>query len=492
MKFLSYATLAAALLALGGCASLGPTDASSIQAGLAAPNEPVATPPAPPSLAPQYPDGALTPIAEHEAAPRTVTALTAPADLWERIRRGFAMPDLQSELVPGREQWYAARPEELENMAERSRKYLFHIVEELERRNLPTELALLPFIESAYNPQAYSRARAAGMWQFIPSTGRLYQLKQNAFRDDRRDVLASTRAALDYLERLHGMFGDWHLALASYNWGEGAVARAIAKNQAKGLPTDYLSLSMPEETRYYVPKLQAIKNIIAQPEVYGLKLDPMPNRPYFGTVDKPGDMDIALAAKLAETPLDEFIALNPAYQRPVMPGASKSPIVLPAEKVQTFLDNLDAHEQQDKPLSAWKTYTLKKGDKLDAVASRYDISTAYLKQLNGISARTKVGPGMTLLVPGKDAPQPAQFAALDAKLPNPPSDKAKTCTARKKGKTVTVPCPTAAKPAAKGKTASKPPAKTVSKGAKTSTKAKAAPAAKHAKPAAKTPQTKKK
>ena len=238
---------------------------------------------------------------------------------------------------------------------------------------------------------------------------------------------------------------------------------------------------MPEETRNYVPKLQAIKNIIAQPEVYGLRLDPMPNRPYFGTVDKPGDMDIALAAKLAETPLDEFIALNPAYQRPVMPGASKTPIVLPADKVQTFIDNLGAHEQQDKPLSAWKTYTLKKGDKLDAVAARHDISTAYLKQLNGISARSKVGPGMTLLVPGKDAPSNAQFAALDAKLPDAPADKAKTCTAKKKGKTVTVPCPNAAKPAAKSKASGKESGK----GAKSGAKGKTAPAAKNGKQAAK-------
>src|SRR5690606_21982769 len=231
-------------------------------------------------------------------------------------------------------------------------------------------------------------AKALGMWQFIPSTGRNYRLEQNWWMDQRRDIIASTRAALDYLQYIYEMHGDWQLALASYNWGEGAVARAIAKNQARGLPTDYQSLSMPEETRYYVPKLQAIKNIIAQPDVYGLKLDPIPNRPYFGTVDIPGDMDIALAAKLAETPLDEFIALNPAYQLRVIPGSSKLSVVVPVDKVQTFLDNIDLHEAHDKPRTAWNTYTLKKGDKLDAVAARHDISLAYLMQLNGISTRT--------------------------------------------------------------------------------------------------------
>jgi membrane-bound lytic murein transglycosylase D len=176
------------------------------------------------------------------------------------------MPEPRNDLVRQQEQWYATRPDYIQRMTDRSRKYLFHIVEELERRNMPTELALLPFIESAFNPQAVSSARAAGMWQFMPATGKDYDLKQNVFRDDRRDVLASTRAALDYLQRLYGMFGDWHLALAAYNWGEGNVSRAIARNQRAG-PGH--GLHRPEhagnETRNYVPKLQAVKNIIANP-----------------------------------------------------------------------------------------------------------------------------------------------------------------------------------------------------------------------------------
>jgi membrane-bound lytic murein transglycosylase D len=274
------------------------------------------------------------------------------------------------------------------------------------------------------------------------------------------------------------------------------VARAIAKNRAKGLPTDYLSLNMPEETRYYVPKLQAIKNIIAQPEVYGLVLPSMPNRPYFGTVDKPGDMDVTLAAKLAEIPMDEFIALNPAYQRPVIPGSSKSPLVLPADKIQIFRDNLNIHEAQDKPLSAWKTYTLKKGEKLDAIAARYDVSTARLKQLNSIGPRTKVGPGFTLLVPGKDAPHDSQLAALDAKLPDAPSESSSSahCKTVKKGKKKVTVCSapkgktTNSKSSAKEKTGAKGAGKTSGKNSaksaaksngKAKSPAKAAPAKKH-------------
>jgi membrane-bound lytic murein transglycosylase D len=372
----------------------------------------------------------------------TIDLTTPPDDLWQRMRNGFAMPDLDSPLVADRQAWYLNRPDLLKRIFERSRRYLHHIVGELEKRGMPTELALLPIVESSFNPLAYSSARALGMWQFIPSTGKNYKLQQNWWFDQRRDIVASTSAALDYLQYIYEMHGDWHLALASYNWGEGAVGRAIAKNQAKGLPTDYQSLKMPGETRYYVPKLQAIKNIIAQPQLFGITLDPIPNRPYFGTVERSGRMDVAIAARLAEIPVEEFIALNPAYSRPVMPTAANSPLVLPAEKVQTFLDNLQSHEAQDRPLSAWLTHNLKKGEKLDGVASRYGLSTARLKQLNGINARTKVGPGFALLVPGKDAVGQESIAA---RLPQTPASPPKATRSKKgkagakgKGKGVTV------------------------------------------------------
>jgi membrane-bound lytic murein transglycosylase D len=387
----------------------------------------------------------------------TIDLTTPPDDLWQRVRNGFGMADLHSPLVADRQAWYLNRPELLKRVFDRSRKYLHHIVEELEKRGMPSELALLPIVESSFNPLARSPARAMGMWQFIPSTGRNYNLKQNYWMDQRRDIIASTSAALEYLQNIYEMHGDWHLALASYNWGEHAVARAVGKNRAKGLPTDYAHLTMPTETRYYVPKLQAIKNIVAQPELFGFRLEPIPNKPYFGTVGIEADMDISLAARLAETPLDEFIALNPAYHRPVVAGDSRSPLVLPADKVDTFRRNLERHEAEDRPLSSWQTYTLKKGERLDAVAARYGISTVRLKQLNGITPRVKVGPGFNLLVPGKGAQEAA--AAVAGKLPQPQPDA--PAAKGKKG----------AKPA-KGKTAQKGP------GAKPKAAAKPRPAAK--------------
>ena len=366
-----------------------------------------------------------------ELPPLATIDLTATQDdLWQRMRNGFGMPDLSSPLVAERQAWYLNRPEMLQRIFTRSRKYLYHIVAELEKRGMPTELALLPIVESAFNPTAYSRARALGIWQFIPATGKSYKLKQNWWLDERRDIIASTSAALDYLQTIYEMHGDWHLALASYNWGENAVARAIAKNQAKGLPTDYASLTMPGETRYYVPKLQAIKNIVAQPDLFGFRLDPIPNRAYFSTIDLDEDVDVAIAAKLAETSLDEFVALNPAYHRPVIQGENKSPLVIPADKMQTFQNNLARYEAQDRPLTNWLTYKLKKGEKLDAVAKRFGLTLARFKQLNGITPRSKIGPGQNFLIPAPgSAAKPELLAAV---LPQTPPEA--PARAAKKGK----------------------------------------------------------
>lgn len=401
MKLLSTTGLAALLLLLAGCASVppGPDNTPSDTPSPTSPTRADTTPAAPAfSLhRPVYPQGELTPITALEPAQRQVIALTPPDDLWERIRNGFAMPDLDSPLVPGREQWYAARPQDLENMAERSRMYLFHIVEEIERRGLPTELALLPFIESAYNPQAYSHARAAGMWQFIPSTGKLYQLKQNAFRDDRRDVLASTRAALDYLERLYGMFGDWHLALASYNWGEGSVGRAIAKNKRLKKGTGYLDLNMPMETRYYIPKLQAMKNIVADPGKFKVRLPVIENHPYFNTVTITRDIDVALAAKLAEVRLEDFKALNPSLHRPVILAAGTPQILLPWDNAEIFQRNLDAYAGDR--LSSWTVWVAPSTMKTADAAKRLKMSEAELRNANNIPSHMIIRAGSTLLVP---------------------------------------------------------------------------------------------
>ncbi len=400
MKFFSPLSLAGLLLALSGCASTGLSESTATTEPQTAAPASRTQPDGPSTLfgrPPEYPAGALTPIAQQVPTSRAVATTTAPADLWERIRRGFSMADLESELVPGREQWYAARSEDLENMAERSRKYLFHIVEEIERRGLPTELALLPFIESAYNPQAYSHARAAGMWQFIPSTGKLYQLKQNAFRDDRRDVLASTQAALDYLERLYGMFGDWHLALASYNWGEGSVGRAIAKNKRAGKGGGYLDLNMPMETRYYIPKLQAMKNIVARPEAFRVKLPVIENHPYFDTVTITRDIDVALMAKLAEVPLEDFKALNPSLHRPVILAAGTPQILLPWDNAALFLRNLQAHAGAR--LASWTVWIAPRTMQPAEAAQQVKMSEADLRYVNRIPPRMLIRAGSTLLVP---------------------------------------------------------------------------------------------
>ena len=330
----------------------------------------------------------------------SVDQLTSPdADLWARIRRGFQMPDLQSDLVDMQVNWYAERPEYVQRMTERSQKYLYHIVEELEQRHMPTELALLPFIESAYNPQALSVAKAAGMWQFVPDTGRTYNLKQNMWQDERRDVLASTSAALDYLSRLHDMFGDWQLALAAYNWGEGNVQRAIARNEAAGLPTDYQDLRMPSETRNYVPKLQAVKNIVMNPQAYGLTLPFIPNHPYFVTVTTAHDIDVDVAAKLANMTPDEFRSLNPSFKKPVIVGATQPQILLPFDNASAFEHNLKTYKGN---LSSWTTYTVTERAAPAAIAQKIGVDTDTLMEVNKIPAGMRLKAGSTIVVPRGD------------------------------------------------------------------------------------------
>jgi len=316
-------------------------------------------------------------------------------DLWDRIRMGFALKEMDTPLVQEHENWYANRPDYVQRMVERSQRYLFHIVEEVEKRGMPTEVALLPMIESAFNPKAYSRAHASGIWQFIPSTGKHFGLQQNWWYDGRRDIMAATDAALDYLQKLHDMFGSWELALSAYNWGEGNVMRAVARNEAKGLPTDFLSLRMPPETRNYLPKLLAVKHIIANPEAYGLALAPVPNQPYFAKVATNKHIDLDLAARLAEMPMDEFTSLNPAHNRPVINSKDADYLLLPVDKVETFTSNL---ENYDKPLVSWGSYTLSRGEKLDKVARKFSLSLARLKEINGISGKRRLASG-TLLVP---------------------------------------------------------------------------------------------
>ena len=351
--------------------------------------EPVAVPPPPMAVIKPAPvEAAKPPPAAKPAVVAEKPAAKPPAevgDLWQRIRKGFAIANLEGKLVKQKTAQYAASPEYLQRIIGRSRLYLYHIVEEIEKRGLPTELALLPMVESAFNPMAYSRAHASGLWQFIPGTGRRFELEQNTWYDGRRDVVDSTSAALDYLTKLHEMHGDWHLALASYNWGENAVRKAVARNKAARKKTDYASLRMPKETRHYIPKLQALENIIADPQAYGVDLDAIPDQPYFTVVTDAPDIDVHLAARLAEMPVDEFIALNPGFSRPLIRASASRRIILPADKVGAFYDNLDDYDEG--ALVSWQVYKPAPGEKLEAIAKRFEIGVAELKRVNGISPR---------------------------------------------------------------------------------------------------------
>lgn len=318
-------------------------------------------------------------------------------DLLERLRDGFAMPDLDNELVQKYQNYYLQHPAALRRQLDNSRRYAYFVLEELERRGMPSELALLPMVESSYNPKALSPARAAGLWQFIPSTGRNYGLSQSWWEDNRRDVISSTGAALDYLSYLYSLMGDWHLALASYNWGEGAVGRAVAKNQQQGLPTGYDDIRMPAETKNYVPRLQAIKNILRSPQLVSqLGLPVLPNRPYFEAVALYGKhIDLETVAKLANISVDEVKALNPEHYRPVLKVET---INLPKDRVAQFKNNLNAYQESEKPLSRWATYTVQPGEKPERIADKFKMSLSQLQEANGVSLKSLSKPGQPLLV----------------------------------------------------------------------------------------------
>ena len=317
-------------------------------------------------------------------------------DIWKRVRLGFDIPDPDVAITIKHTNQLAANPEALNRLMQRSSNYLFYIIEEVEARNMPSELALLPFVESAFNPKAVSPAKASGMWQFMPATGKDFNLTQNLFRDERRDIIHSTRAALDYLQRLYGLFGDWQLALAAYNWGEGAVAKAIKRNQAAGLPTDYFSLQMPNETKNYVPKLLAYKRIVNTPESYGLVLPKVEDHPYFVAVTPPRDIDLDLAISFAEISSEEFISLNPSFTKPVILKASNPKILLPFGKAEIFQYNLAKYQGS---LSTWTAVLVDRTDSLDKVAASLNVDPNQLRELNGIPRGMRIRAGSTVLIP---------------------------------------------------------------------------------------------
>ncbi len=407
-------------LALSGCASLPPEEPTQNRPATSAVTVPPVAAAASSAASAAIPVPVVTavriepapanstklPDDEVEPPPQTVDPMqpgrrladdrSARLDLWQRIRDGYSMPNLDTPAVRSHEKAYQNNRDYVQRMTERGGRYLFHIVEEVQRRKMPTELALLPFIESAFNPQALSSASASGIWQFMPQTGRHFDLKQNVFRDDRRDVVASTDAALDYLGKLYAMFGDWHLALAAYNWGEGNVRRAILRNRAAGQPTDYLSLRMPNETRGYVPKFQAIKNLVGKPEDFGLSLPALENHPYFLAVTIHRDIDIDLAARLAKLSMDEFKSLNPQLNKPVIFASGTPQILLPYDNANTFVKALGQHKGQT---ATWTAWTLPSTMKSADAAQRVGMSDEGFRTINHIPPRMLLKAGSTVLAP---------------------------------------------------------------------------------------------
>ena len=320
-------------------------------------------------------------------------------DLFDRIRMGFALNDIAAQSIDRQEAWYARHPTYLDRTFRRGERYLYYIVSELEARNMPLELALLPVVESAFIPTALSSAKAAGLWQFIPSTGRRFGLKQNTYYDGRRDVVESTRAALDYLQFLANEFnGDWLLAVAAYNSGEMNVARAIKRNQAKGKPTDFFSLDLPKETEAYVPKLLAMRRIVAEPARYGLEFGSMENQPYFVKVDVGGQIDLELAAELASMTKEDFLAINPGFKRRVTDPAGPHHLLIPVANEAAFLEKLTSLPAEKRVPVVY--YKVRKGDTLSKIAQRYGMSVAELRAQNNLKAASTIRPGQELLLRG--------------------------------------------------------------------------------------------
>jgi len=318
-------------------------------------------------------------------------------DLWQRIRNGYAIPypvmhsDTEKQLT-----WFVKHPEYVDRVVERARPYLHHIVDELERRNMPLEIALLPVVESGFQPFAYSHGRAAGLWQFIPGTGKVYGLQQNWWYDGRRDVIESTRAALDYLQKLHNDFGDWQLALAAYNCGEGTVGRAIKRNKKAGKATDFWSLDLPKETSAYVPKLLAVATLIAKPEKYQITLSPIDNSPFLTVVEVGTQIDLAVAAKLAGISTDEMYQLNPGFNRWATRPEGPHNLVVPLEKAAAFqqaLADLPASERVQ-----WTRHKIKSGESLGVIAKHYKTTIAVIKEANALGSNS-IRAGRHLLIP---------------------------------------------------------------------------------------------
>jgi membrane-bound lytic murein transglycosylase D len=328
----------------------------------------------------------------------TAAVCDEPQDIWTRIRDGFTLEIIDSKRVKRNLEWFAGHPAYLERVVDRATPYMHLIVDELQSRGMPTEIALLPVVESAFQPFAYSHGRAAGLWQFVPGTGRRFGLRQTWWYDGRRDIAEGTRAALDYLQYLHKHFkGDWLLALAAYNSGEGTVARAIRRNKRRGKPTDYWSLNLPRETEGYVPKLLAISALVANPPAYGVLLDSIPNEPYLTTVEVGSQIDLDLAAELAGISLEEIYLYNPGFNRWATDPKGPHRLLVPIENAELFAENLAQYP--DKQRIKWVRHRVRSGEVLGTLADKYHTTVSMLRSVNRLrSNRLRVGQRLTVPV----------------------------------------------------------------------------------------------
>lgn len=326
-------------------------------------------------------------------------------DVWEDIRKDFSIPDFGVQAVQVHERALRKNKRMVERMLKRSEPFIYYIAQECAKRGMPSELALIPFVESQFNPHARSPAAAEGLWQFIPSTGRQFELKQNKWIDERRDLVASTRAALDYLTYLYDMHGDWHLALLSYNWGEGSVLKAVKKAEEAGIDPTPHNLDLPQETRHYIPKLQALKNLIQSPEKFGVTLPDFPNKPYFAEIKRSADLDLREVARLAGVELGAIRQLNPGLNQPVLYAAHSDTLLVPVE----YSDRINASLKQYKPPKPTRSYIVRKGDTLSEIAEQFDVRVKDLQRMNGLGKKKLIKPGMKLSIP--NTPKPGNWAS---------------------------------------------------------------------------------
>ncbi|MBI3778857.1 MAG: transglycosylase SLT domain-containing protein [Gammaproteobacteria bacterium] len=385
------------LLALAGCATTSPETAKK------------AAEPTPVQATADATDKDATPVqtkiqfeSDKPAETKPDVAVSNDSDIWARLRKGFTMKPLDSPQVDREIQWFVNNPEYMQRMMDRAKLYLYYIADEVEKRGMPMEIALLPAIESAYKPHAYSRARAVGLWQFMPRTGKLYGLKANWWYDGRRDVQASTQAALDYLEKLYNDFdGDWHLALAAYNAGEGKIGRMMKYNERKGKPTDYQYLKLKRETQHYVPKLMAMVAIVANPDKYGVKLASIPNEPYFARVDTGSQIDLGVVAKLVDMPVDDLHDINPGYTRWATDPNGPHQLLVPADKKDALIAGLSNLPEEERV--QWLHHVVKRGDNLHEIARHYGVTVPVVRTANNLRSNL-LRSGQDLLIPISSRP----------------------------------------------------------------------------------------